>query len=243
MTVNNGSRASNEPLCTRLGVYVVTDERADLDGLLGVIDRALKGGATAVQLRRKRADGRELVALGREIRRLTEAYHALYLVNDRVDIALLTDADGVHVGQSDLSCRDVRRLVGSKIVGVSAATVQEARQAVLDGADYLGVGAVFPTSSKDDADVCGLDGLRAVVTGLSNIVTGPTDRAAGLSDARPEAAPGRRVPVVAIGGITLDNAPQVLAAGANGLAVVSAVMQADDPAAASQALRKIVHAP
>lgn len=207
---------SPQQLQRQLGVYVVTDERPDVNHLLFVIAQALKGGATAVQLRRKHDGGRALVKLGQEIRRITREYAALYIVNDRVDIALLTDADGVHVGQSDISCEDVRRLVGDKTIGVSAATVDEANTAVRDGADYLGVGAIFPTPSKTDADICGLEGLQDIALKVTT------------------------VPIVAIGGITLNNATSVVGAGADGLAVVSAIMQATDPVAASTTLKEIV---
>jgi thiamine-phosphate pyrophosphorylase len=195
----------------RLRLYVVTDERPDIEDLLRVVRAALAGGATAVQLRRKHDDGGQLVELGRAIRKLTHEFDALYFVNDRVDVALLTDADGVHLGQSDISCRDARTLVGDKIIGISARTVDEAVAAARDGADYLGVGAVFPTTSKSDAELCHLDGLRAIAS--------RTD-----------------IPIVAIGGITVDNVQEVIRAGADGAAVVSAVMQAPDPAAASRLL-------
>lgn len=200
--------SETKPLRQQLALYVVTDDRPDAEDLLRVIKEALEGGATAVQLRRKADDGGRLIQLGQAIRQVTRAFDALYFVNDRVDIALLTDADGVHVGQSDISCRDVRKLLGRKIIGVSASSVEEAQSAVLDGADYLGVGAIYPTLSKLDADLCGLGGLRQITESID-------------------------VPVVAIGGITLGNVMQVIGAGADGIAVVSAVMQATDVAAAS----------
>lgn len=218
----NGYSDAREPrgnLRDLLGVYLVTDGRPDLESLLDVVRQALVGGTTTVQLRRKHDDGRALVGLGRELRRLTREFGALYIVNDRVDVALLTDADGVHVGQSDIAFADVRRLVGpDKIVGVSATTLSEAEGALRDGADYIGAGAVYPTASKDDADISGLHGLLAIV----------------------ESAARSNVPVVAIGGINQTNASEVLATGADGLAVVSAIMQAADPAAASSALRQLV---
>jgi thiamine-phosphate pyrophosphorylase len=200
----------------RLSVYVVTDERPDIEEQCRVIEQALQGGATAIQLRKKQDDGRVLVRLGHRIRTLTHRYNALYIVNDRVDIALLTGADGVHVGQSDISCLDVRRLFGNGIVGVSVATVAEAQAAFHDGADYIGVGAIFPTPSKTDADLCGLKGLAAIANEV------------------------REIPIVAIGGITLSNATGVLSAGADGLAVVSAVMQAIDPVGASREFGQLI---
>lgn len=221
-------------LSDRLSVYLVTDERPDINSLLAVVRQALIGGTTVVQLRRKHDDGRMLVDVGRELRRLTREFGALYIVNDRVDVAMLTDADGVHVGQSDIACADVRRLVGpDKIIGVSATTVAEAEGALADGADYIGAGSVYPTASKDDADISGLDGLRDIVE------TAAAARAAAAARGVPvaeTAAAARGVPVVAIGGINQHNAAEVLATGADGLAVVSAIMQAADPAAASRAL-------
>ena len=200
----------------RLALYVVTDERDDWDSLLKACTAALRGGAGAIQLRRKHDSGRSLIELGRALRDLTAAYHALYIVNDRVDVALATDADGVHVGQEDIPLSDARRLIGQKIIGVSAGTVAEARQAMAEGADYLGIGAIFATPSKADADISGLEGLRAIA----------------------EAVHG--CPLVAIGGIGEANANGVLAAGADGLAVVSAVMSARDPEEAARRLRQRV---
>jgi thiamine-phosphate pyrophosphorylase len=202
-------------LAERLRVYVVTDERPNEDSLLEVIREALAGGATAVQLRRKQELGRRFVELGRVVRQLTREAGALFFVNDRVDVAMLVDADGVHVGQDDIRCQEARRLLGpDKIIGVSAETVEQAVAAEREGADYLGVGAVYPTKSKPDAAYTGIEGLRAIRAAVS-------------------------LPVVAIGGIDAERAPEVLAAGADGVAVVSAVMSAPDPRAAAAALRKL----
>ncbi|MBX6351964.1 MAG: thiamine phosphate synthase [Thermoflavifilum sp.] len=198
-----------------LRVYVVTDERPDAESLLQVVEAALAGGATAIQLRRKQELGRRFVDLGRAIRRLTAEAGALFFVNDRVDVAAIVDADGVHVGQEDISCQDARRLLGpGKWIGVSAETVEEALQAERDGADYLGVGAVYPTQSKPDAGYTGLDGLRQIRAAV-------------------------RIPVVAIGGIDASRAPEVMATGADGVAVVSAVMSAPDPRQAAADLVRL----
>jgi thiamine-phosphate pyrophosphorylase len=190
----------------RLQLYVVTDARKEVNSLLQAIEEALAGGATAIQLRRKKEDGRELVQMGHAIREMTRRSGALFFVNDRVDIALITDADGVHLGQSDISCLDAKQLLGDKWVGVSAGSVSEAQQAVKDGADYLGVGSVYPTQSKADADLCGVDGLRDIVRQVSGVV-----------------------PVVAIGGIQSVHVPEVMATGVQGIAVVSAVLSAASP--------------
>lgn len=199
------SSTTNDHLRAALTLYVVTDERRDHDELLDILRQALQGGVTAIQLRRKNEDGAALVDLGRRIRLLTQEFGAAYFVNDRVDIALLTDADGVHVGQSDIACPDVRTLLGPhRWIGVSACSVQEAVQAQHHGADYLGVGSMMFTSTKPDADLCSIDGLRKIVNTIS-------------------------IPVVTIGGMTSVTAPQMMAAGACGVAVVSSVMQAANP--------------
>ncbi|PSR23405.1 MAG: thiamine phosphate synthase [Sulfobacillus acidophilus] len=201
----------------RLALYVITDEREDRDSLLKTCEAALQGGAGVIQLRRKNDSGLALVQLGLALRELTTAYRALYIVNDRIDVALATDADGVHVGQDDLPLGIARRLMGPKIIGVSASTVAEALKAKEGGADYLGVGAVFATESKDDATLCGLNGLRTIAKAVSGC------------------------PVVAIGGITQNNADAVLDCGVVGLAVISAVMGSGDPRSAAQALFTQIH--
>ncbi|MCL6631129.1 MAG: thiamine phosphate synthase [Alicyclobacillus herbarius] len=199
-------------LARRLRVYVVTDERPDAETLVDTVRLALAGGATAIQLRRKQELGRRFVELGRALRQLAHDHGALFFINDRVDVAMVVDADGVHIGQDDISCRDARRLLGpDKVIGVSAETVTEARQAEADGADYLGVGAVFPTQSKPDAGYTGLSGLKEIVEAV-------------------------HIPVVAIGGIHRGNASDVLRHGADGLAVVSAVMSAPQPDVATAEL-------
>ena len=195
----------------RLGVYVITDERADLADLLRVLAAAARGGATAVQLRRKAASGREFVAYARALRDWTRGAGVLFFVNDRVDVAQIVDADGVHVGQDDIACADARRLLGNRLIGVSAETTAEAKQAERDGADYLGVGAVYATKSKADAGRAGLVGLEEIVRSV-------------------------RIPVVGIGGVTAANAGPVLKAGAVGLAVISAVMDVPDPEDAARRL-------
>lgn len=193
-----------EQLKKALQLYVVTDERPCGDELLSMIRKAIEGGATAIQLRRKQELGRKFVQLGLAVRQLTREYGVLFFVNDRVDVALLVDADGVHVGQDDISCEDARRLLGNRLIGVSADTVAEALAAEKAGADYLGVGAVFPTYSKPDAGYTGLEGLREVVQAVN-------------------------IPVVAIGGIHAGNAAEPIRMGAAGVALVSAIMSAKDP--------------
>ncbi len=208
------SIAKRQTLAQRLQVYVVTDERDDLPDLLRVLAAAAQGGATAVQLRRKSQQGREFVAFARALRDFTREAGLLFFVNDRVDVAQIVDADGVHVGQDDISCKDARRLLGDRIIGVSTETTAEALRAEEDGADYLGVGAVYHTRSKGDAGRAGLTGLAEI----ARLV---------------------RIPVVGIGGISPENAGPVLQAGATGLAVISAVMDAPDPEAATRRLAAV----
>jgi thiamine-phosphate pyrophosphorylase len=172
---------------------------------MDVVGEALKAGAPAVQLRNKGESPRALVEVGRELRTITRDAGALLFVNDRVDVALAVEADGVHVGPDDLPVAAVRRIAPRGfLIGRSADEGAVARQAEADGADYIGCGTVFATSTKVDAgDVIGLEGLASVVRAVS-------------------------LPVVGIGGITEARAPHVRAQGAAGVAVVGAVMRSPD---------------
>ncbi len=199
-------------------VYLITDRRsAGARSLPDIVRAAIAGGVTAVQLREKEASTREMIEMGRVLLAITRAAGVPLIVNDRVDVALALNADGVHVGQADMPAALARRLIGSdRILGVSAATVAEAEQAVRDSADYLGVGDVYGTPSKPDAGPpIGLEGLAAVARAV-------------------------RVPVVAIGGITPENAAATISAGAVGVAVISAIVGAPDPLAAARQLREVV---
>ncbi|HET8630550.1 MAG TPA: thiamine phosphate synthase [Thermomicrobiales bacterium] len=201
-----------------LGLYVVTDSRlARGRPLAEVVAAAIEGGADAIQLREKELPARDQLALGRALRRLTRAAGVLFIVNDRADLAVALDADGVHVGQDDLPADVARAIVGpERIVGVSAATVEEAALARDQGADYLGVGSIYPTATKPDAgDAVGPERIAAIVARVA-------------------------LPVVGIGGITADNAAEVIRAGADGVAVVSAVVSAGDVAAAARELKRRV---
>ncbi|MBI5380106.1 MAG: thiamine phosphate synthase [Nitrospirae bacterium] len=179
----------------------------DPDGFPGLelsktAERALAAGARAVQLRSKRFSRRALYAEALEIRKLTRLRGAVFLVNDYVDLALAVEADGVHLGQSDLPLSVARRLIGpGDILGASARTPEEALAAAREGANYLGVGAIYPTTSKAEARVVGLEGLRAVRDAVE-------------------------LPIMAIGGITPERVPDVIEAGADGVAVLSAVLGA-----------------
>lgn len=200
-------------------VYVITDRRAARGRpLVEVVRAAIAGGATVVQLREKEAGTRQMIELGQTLHEITRAAGLPLIVNDRVDVALALDAEGVHVGQDDMPAPLARRLIGpGRILGVSAGTVDEARRAERDGADYLGVGDVFGTPSKPDA------GPPIGVAGLAEIV-----RAVAI-------------PVVAIGGITPENAAATIQAGAVGVAVISAVLGAEDVEQAARRLRAVVN--
>lgn len=198
----------------KLRVYLVTDDRPDHGEVAAIVEQALAGGVTCVQLRRKQDDGGPMLKLALRLRELASAHGALFIVNDRLDIALLSGADGVHVGQTDLPASLVKSRFPELVVGVSARSVGEAVQAEQDGADYLGVGSVYPTATKGDAVLTGLDVLAACKRAV-------------------------RIPIVGIGGITVERAPEVMAAGADGVAVVSAVMSAPDPKAAAAALAQL----
>jgi thiamine-phosphate pyrophosphorylase len=201
-------------------LYVITD--AGLSGgrsHVDVIRAAIDGGATVVQYREKEATTRQLVEEALVLRELTRGAGVPFIVNDRLDVALAAQADGVHVGQDDMPATLARRLMTrERIVGVSVTNLREAIQAEQDGADYLGVGPIFATPTKPDAaPPMGLDGLSEVCRRVS-------------------------VPAVAIGGINEHNAAEVIRAGADGVAVVSAVVAAPDVAAAARRLREIVEA-
>ena len=201
-----------------LDLYVVTDSRlAGERGNLWTIEEAILGGSDVVQLREKDASTRQLIELGEALRELTRRHRVLFIVNDRVDVALAVDADGVHVGQDDMPARLARRLVGpDRIVGVSATTLAEALQAAEDGADYLGVGPIYFTGTKPDAAPA----------------TGP-----GLVTAAKQET---GLPIVAIGGIGPSNAAEVVAAGADGVAVISAIVGKPDPRAAASQIKGAV---
>jgi len=199
-------------------LYLVTDRKLAKHGdVSSVVNAALDGGTSVVQLRDKDASTREMIELGQKLRTVTERKGVPLLVNDRVDVALAIKADGVHVGQDDMPVGMVRKLVGADmIIGMSAGTVEEAVQAESDGADYLGVGAVYATSSKSDAgDPIGTQALKAIVDSVS-------------------------IPVVAIGGINGKNAHECITQGAAGVAVISAIVSADDSSGASSSLRQTI---
>ena len=186
-------------------LYLCTDRRLmSTDTLEEAVEQAIKGGCTVVQLREKNGSSLEFYETAKKLRKITKKYNIPLIINDRVDIALAVDADGVHVGQSDLPAKIVRQIIGEdKIVGVSAAKLSEAKQAVEDGADYLGIGAMYPTDTKTDARPVTLDELKEIRSAVD-------------------------VPIVVIGGINQKTLHNFKNTGVDGLAVVSAVISADN---------------
>ena len=196
-------------------LYAVTD-RAWLNGatLESQVEQALKGGATFVQLREKELDEETFLEEAKKIKKLCGKYHVPFVINDNVDIALAVDADGVHVGQSDMEAGKVREKLGpDKIIGVSCKTVEQALLAKKHGADYLGVGAVFHTGSKADAE----DVSHETLTAICNAV---------------------KIPVIAIGGITRDNVTELSGSGICGIAVISAIFAQKDIVSATKDLKE-----
>jgi thiamine-phosphate pyrophosphorylase len=195
-------------------LYVLITERLCSRPWLEAADLAIAGGADCIQLREKELESGELLCRAKQLVVLCKTKQALCIINDRPDIALLAGADGVHVGQGDLPCREVRRLLGAnKIVGVSTHEIAHARQAVRDGADYVGVGPVFRSGTK------------------------PRDILPGLDYAR-QAAAELPIPTVAIAGITAANAAEVVATGVQAIAVTAAVVGASDIRAAARQLKE-----
>ena len=174
---------------------------------------AIAGGADTIQFRQKSGSTRTMIDTARTIRSLCAAANVSFIVNDRIDVAIAAEADGVHLGQDDFPIPLARTLLGrDKIIGGSAGNMEEARLCLSEGADYIGFGPVYPTTSKDDAGpVSGVDVLKAIS----------------------EAVP---LPIVAIGGVTAENIPHVVNAGAHGIAVISAVCCQEDPTQATKAL-------
>jgi len=199
-------------------LYVITGEEFSKGrSTAQVVEQALKGGAQVIQLREKKYSTAKLIELGKQLRKLTLEYQATFIVNDRVDVALAVDADGVHLGQDDMPLADARKLLGTKkIIGISVDNLVEAKKAEKTGADYIGVGPIFPTNSKDDAAApLGLDTLKDIAQNIT-------------------------IPIVAIGGINTTNVSQVIKAGADAISVISAIVSAADIEKAARILANII---
>ena len=197
-------------------LYAVTDRHwLGNETLYSQVEKALKGGATFMQLREKNLDEASFLEEAKAIQALCKTYGVPFVVNDNVAIAKAIDADGVHVGQSDMEAGDVRAIIGlDKILGVSAQTVEQAKLAEERGADYLGVGAVFPTGSKDDAVEVDHQTLKAICRAVD-------------------------IPVIAIGGITPENTGDLAESGICGIAVISAIFGQKDIETATRQLKEI----
>lgn len=197
-------------------LYLCTDRRLMTSPTIEAsVESALRGGTTVIQLREKDCSSREFYELGLRVKKITDAYHAPLIINDRVDIALAVGAAGVHVGQGDLPCKVVREIVGpDMIVGVSAATLDEAVQAEEDGADYLGVGAMYATATKTDTRPVSMEELLKIRAAV-------------------------KIPIVVIGGINKQTLGNFKGTGVDGLAVVSAIVAQPDPEAAARELLRM----
>ncbi|WP_339063360.1 thiamine phosphate synthase [Tepidibacillus marianensis] len=188
-----------------LSVYLVVGQNDCLLPPIDVVQQALEAGVRTVQLREKKGNMREIIQFGREIRRLTREYDAILFVNDRYDLAQILEADGIHIGQDDIPIEEIRRLSPPTFkIGVSARTIEEAIRAEQDGADYLGMGAIYSTATKEDAKTIGLEGLKVIRRRIS-------------------------IPIIAIGGIQKEHIGEIALSGADGIAVVSAITKSKDP--------------
>lgn len=197
-------------------LYAVTDRRwANKQSLKEQIELSLKGGVTFLQLREKNLSEEEFLKEAREIKELAKEYKVPFIINDNVDVAMKVDADGVHVGQDDKDAKEVRKIIGkNKILGVSAQTIKQAIKAEKDGADYIGVGAVFPTGTKKDAENLSIEILKKICQSVT-------------------------IPVVAIGGITKENILKLKGSKIAGVALVSAIFASKDIKQDCQKLKEL----
>jgi thiamine-phosphate pyrophosphorylase len=200
-------------------LYLVTDRELMAAATIEeCVEQAVLGGCTVVQLREKTASSREFYQTAVKLRELTVRLDVPLIINDRADIALAVNADGVHIGQDDLPYNEVRRIIGpDKIIGVSVSNLAEAQAAAVQGADYLGVGAMFPTGTKTDSNLTSMDELRRIRENIT-------------------------IPIVVIGGINKNTIPLLKGTGIEGLAVVSAVVAQKDAAGAARELKSMFQA-
>ena len=198
-------------------LYFITDStNYNEEEFLFRVEEALKGGVTLLQLREKEKTTKEYIELAEKVHNITKKYNVPLIIDDRVDVALAVDAEGVHVGQSDMPVCIARKLMGKdKIVGATTKTVLQAQEAFKQGADYLGVGAVFQTGSKADAEDVSYETLKAICEAVN-------------------------IPVVAIGGISAGNVLTLKGSGISGIAVISAIFAAEDIEAATKNLKQMI---
>lgn len=197
-------------------LYLVTDRQLmSCDSLTEAVEQAILGGCTMIQLREKELSSLEFYNQAVAVKQVTDKYHIPLIINDRIDIAMAVQATGVHIGQHDLPAAAVRKIIGENmLLGVSASSIAEAIQAQQDGADYLGVGAMFPTGTKTDAESVSMEELQKIRTAVS-------------------------LPIVVIGGINKGNAGRFKPMGIDGLAVVSAIIAQSDIKAAAAELKDL----
>lgn len=194
-------------------LYLVTnsDNKTNTQ-FLKIIEESIKGGVSLVQLREKTKSTLDFYNLARDVKKITTEYGVPLIINDRIDIALSVDADGVHIGQDDMPMTIAREILGDKIIGVSASNLDEALKAEEDGADYLGVGAIYTTNTKNDAKSVSIDELKIISKTVN-------------------------IPVVAIGGINHNNANELINTQINGISVVSAIMNSENPLESAKRLK------
>ncbi len=199
-------------------LYLCTDRSIMSDtSIEECVEKSLKGGVSVVQIREKDCSGKEFLQIAKSVKEITRRYDVPLIINDRVDVAIAVGADGVHVGQDDLPCAIVRSMVGEDmIIGVSASSLTEALKAQQDGADYIGVGAMFATDTKTDAKVVSMEELDRIRREVS-------------------------IPIVVIGGINKTTLPDFIGKGIDGIAVVSAIVSQNDVEGAARELKSMFH--
>lgn len=199
-------------------LYLCTDRSIMSDASIEeCVEKSLKGGVSVVQIREKDCPGKEFLQIAKSVKEITRRYNVPLIINDRVDVAIAVGADGVHVGQDDLPCAIVRSMVGEDmIIGVSASSLTEALKAQQDGADYIGVGAMFATDTKTDAKVVSMEELDRIRREVS-------------------------IPIVVIGGINKTTLPDFIGKGIDGIAVVSAIVSQNDVESAARELKSMFH--
>lgn len=203
-------------MCFDSSLYLVADVGGmEIGELLQKIERAIKGGCTLVQLREKNSNTKSFYEDANAVKKITDIYQVPLIINDRLDIMLAVGADGVHVGQNDMPVAVVRKLIGKRILGVSVHSIREAIRAESEGADYIGVGALFPTDTKKDTQKITIEELKEIVQAVS-------------------------IPVVAIGGINSENIKELSLSGVSGIAVVSAILNAPQAEYAAKELKRKV---
>jgi thiamine-phosphate pyrophosphorylase len=198
-----------------LSLYLITnsDNKTD-EEYLNIVEEAIKGGVTTVQIREKKKSSKEFYELGIKLKEITDNHKIKLIVNDRIDIALTIDADGVHIGQNDIKAEIARKIIGNeKILGVSASNINDAIKAEENGADYIGSGAIFPTKTKNDVKKLSIDELRNIVDSVN-------------------------IPVVAIGGLNENNIHKLKDTKVKGLCFVSAIMNSKNPKKTAQEILK-----